>query len=110
MLTSPAALSSLSSETVTSIIKVMMELNHCTTGRALVVIANTTTVTLSYESLPRVSALNQDLSTGSSPTKIHLRCGSKTKTPLWLLSLHLLLSLYRSSRCRGLQRAGWVWA
>lgn len=57
---SPAAVSCLSSETsVTSIIKVMMELNRCTTGRALAVIANTTIVTPGYESLPRVSASTQ---------------------------------------------------
>lgn len=76
----PAAASRPRSETsLTSFIKIIMELNHCTAGPALAVIANTTVPTPGYESLPRASASNQ-ISPQAPSTQTHLRYGSKTKT------------------------------
>lgn len=101
----------LSSETpVTSITKVTMELNHCTTGRALAVTANTTIVVPGCGSLPRVSASTQispqalllpKYGLGMDPKQRHCFSGSSFLSPACLPG---------SSTCRNLQRVGWVWA
>lgn len=111
----PAAVSCLSSETsVTSIIKVMMELNRCTTGRASVVTANTTIVTPGYESLPRVSASTQISPQALLLPKYILRVDPKQRhfSPIAPLASQSTPQLWLSgnSRCSGLRRAGWVWA
>lgn len=76
---------------VTSIIKIMMELNRCTTRRALAVTANYHCDSRLRE-LAKSFSLNPNHSAGSS-TKIHLMYGSKTKTfsliALWLFFPHL---------------------
>lgn len=82
----------------------MMELNRCTTGRALVVIANTTIPTPGYESLPRVSASTQISPQALLLPKYILGVDPKQRhsphSPLWLLYPHL------SSACLGAADVG----